>query len=228
MRRGLLIVGIVLLLLGVIAAAVPMALPASTSIPPSPSALIESPNLLGSGTLNLHWSGASDQTNVTVYECDSSACANLVSRLGGATGSSGSISVPVSGGTWYAITETGSSTPVSATLGIVGLTTLVVIGVILAVLGAVLALVGMRTTAKPRVAEPPRSGPSTTGSPSMGSAPAAGSASDSHIMEAAASPAALTAGSRPTLICAHCGAANEPWLTNCRKCQRTLTSTGTG
>ncbi|MCI4336409.1 MAG: hypothetical protein L3K17_04330 [Thermoplasmata archaeon] len=39
--------------------------------------------------------------------------------------------------------------------------------------------------------------------------------------------AASTAGSqRPSLVCPKCGTVNESWLTNCRKCKRSLFSTG--
>jgi uncharacterized membrane protein len=228
MRRALVVIGIVLLLLGVVAAVVPMVVPSSFTIPQYPSALTQSPNLVGSGTLNVRWSGANAQTVVTIYQCGSSGCDTLVSQLGNGTGASGSISVPVSGGGLYAITEDGSSVPVAATASIVGITTLVLIGIVLALIGVVLAVVGWRTTARPRAAPTPYRVDRVKPAPGAGTSSSAPSPdpSDSHIMEAAESPAALS-GTRPTLICNHCGAPNEPWLTNCRKCKRPLASTGT-
>ncbi|MCI4351505.1 MAG: hypothetical protein L3K15_08350, partial [Thermoplasmata archaeon] len=33
---------------------------------------------------------------------------------------------------------------------------------------------------------------------------------------------------RATIICGFCGTPNEPWITQCRKCKRPLSSTGKG
>lgn len=38
--------------------------------------------------------------------------------------------------------------------------------------------------------------------------------------------AAQVGGARQPLICPNCGAANDPWLTNCKTCQRPLMTTG--
>jgi hypothetical protein len=62
--------------------------------------------------------------------------------------------------------------------------------------------------------------------PAESSAPPAAE-EDAGTIQPPVSPAAQPgAGPRPNIQCSHCGAWNEPWITNCRKCQRTLTSTG--
>lgn len=62
------------------------------------------------------------------------------------------------------------------------------------------------------------------------SAPAAGAIEEEPTSQyyqgsnVVANPSAR--GQRPSLICPKCGTANEPWLTNCRKCKRALVTTG--
>jgi uncharacterized membrane protein/ribosomal protein L40E len=230
MRRGLVVVGIVLLLLGVVAAVVPMVVPANTSIPPANSAQILTLNIIGSGTVTITWSGADSGTMVSVYQCSSSDCSST-SQIASGSGSSGALSFSASGGTTYAINEVGTSSSVAATLAVVGVTPLVLIGIILVVVGLVLLVFGWRTTAKPRSAASTRPVGAQEGlwstAPAQGipaSSPGA-EGSGGHIMEAADAPAALS-GTRPTRICDHCGTPNEPWITNCRKCMRPLASTG--
>lgn len=85
----------------------------------------------------------------------------------------------------------------------------------------------------------PSSGPAPTMTPTRAApliprAPEAAPSEESNMYqsgedepETVASSATPTGGSRrPNIKCPNCGTMNEPWITNCRWCKRTLTSTG--
>jgi len=222
MRKGFLITGIILLVIGLISIAYPIAIGTSGSIPALPDQAAPIPPIVGSGAYTVKWSGGTADTHVVLYQCVTSACASIGPILANASGASGSFTVTLTAGDSYGLFEYGTPISVSATATDMGITLLVLIGIILVVVGLVLALFAFvgrgRRAGRAAVAEEPvtpaESPPPTADQPDQGTIQAA--------IPAAAQP---TAGVRANLKCAHCGAWNEPWLTNCRKCQRTLTST---
>jgi hypothetical protein len=155
MRTGIFAIGLVVLVLGVILLAVSIVgLPQANSIPPqSVGGLSISPPFLGSGTVNLAWSGANSQFRVSVYSCGSSQCTSIPSAnnlVANGAGASGTLSFTASGGQYYlAVSNPQTSITVPVTITATGgLTLLSVIGIALLVVGAVVAVLGFRMKAK--------------------------------------------------------------------------------
>jgi len=224
MRKGLFITGIILLLIGLISIAYPMVVGTSSSIEAYPNLSEAVPPVVGSGTFTLHWSGGTADTHVVLFQCVSSNCSVIGPILANATGASGSFSVTLHSGDSYALFEYGTPFSVAGSATDMGITPLVLVGIVLVVVGAVLA--GLAFVGRGRVAEagpeepvmPPESAPVAvveTPTPDAGT-----------VQPPVPSAAAPPPGRRANIKCSHCGAWNEPWLTNCRRCQRTLTSTG--
>ena len=243
------VVGLLLLLL--------LGLGSSTSaeIPAFPGAEEVTPPLTVGGipsTISVSWSGAAAGTQVQVYLCKDSSCSSLGGSVASGSGTSGSLSFGYSAGSTYAITETGTSGGVSATLAIHGLLVLGVVGIVLIVLGALVAGIGWRRAPKVRAVEPEPEAPGSemiygveTERPSTltpessapwtaasSSATPAAEAPAEEPMPVRAPPARPTdvpttqAGGRPPIQCRACNTWNEPWLVNCRWCHRALTTTG--
>jgi hypothetical protein len=224
MRKGLLVTGIILLLIGLISIAYPMVVGTSSSVEAYPNLSQAVPPLVGSGTFTLHWSGGTADTHVVLFQCVDSSCSTIGPILANQSGASGTLSATLRAGDYYALFEYGTPFSVPATATDMGITPLVLVGIVLVVVGAILALLAFvgrgRRVEQVAPAEPvmPAESP-----PSAAPAPE----EDAGTVQQADAPAAPPpAGRRANLKCAHCGAWNEPWLTNCRKCQRTLTSTG--
>jgi ribosomal protein L40E len=220
MRKGLLITGIILLLIGVVSIAYPMVVGESVSIPDLPSEASPIPPLVGSGAYTVTWSGGTGETHVVLYQCVSSACSTIGPILANESGASGSFTVTLAAGTTYALFEYGTPISVSGTAMDRGITPLVLAGIVLIVIGALVA--GLAVLPSRRRAERPVPALPVM-PPEMPPSPA--EVDQGTIQAAIPAAAQPTAGKRANLKCAHCGAWNEPWLTNCRKCQRTLTST---
>lgn len=258
MRKGILIVGIVLLVLGLIAIAIPFATETQSSALPAGSGIAYSPtSLVTSGTLTVSWSGAAATTVVSVYTCSSSSCSNAASNpsIAHGTGSSGSFSVSVSPGTYYEISQSGSS-EFLISLQTTGIAYAEVVGIALVVVGVVVAILGFR--AQPRARPAPAPEPEVQNevvmpapmSPVTDAAPVEMTADEEHRQQYVlpASKAQATAddvqvvipgkppssdtppptapGGRPPIRCASCGTWNEPWLDVCRWCKRPLSHTG--
>ena len=221
MRKGLLVAGIIVLVLGVLLAAYGFAVlnTSSVTIPGNGSVEEFSVPSVGSAGVTISWSGAPSGTTVNVVQCEN-ACQTLGSETAAGSGSTGSVSFTASSGTTYGIYATGASNGVPSTVKVTGITILDLIGIVLLVLGAVLALLGVRMKARA-----PRPEPMAAPMPAAVDAPA-----DDDVTVVAPPPSqaavAPVAGQRANLTCSHCGTVNEPWLTNCRKCKRPLTSTG--
>ncbi len=223
MRKGVLITGIILLVLGLGSIAYPMVIGGPVTIPELPSQIGPIPPIIGSGTYTVTWSGGTSSTYVVLYQCVDSSCSSIGAILANGTGASGSFKATLTAGDSYGLFEDGTPISVSGTATDMGITPLVLIGVILVVVGLILTLFAFmsrgRRAGRGVVADEPvtpAESPPPSNEPDQGTIQAA--------IPAAAQP---TAGVRANLKCSHCGAWNEPWLTNCRKCQRTLTSTGT-
>ena len=160
MRKGILVAGIVVLVLGGLLLGASFILDSSSQTIPSPSTHSEltfSPNFIGSGTVSLSWSSAGSQFRFSVYQCASSACSSpgSSSPLANGAGNSGSVSFSATGGQYYVIVVTGgqasgNAVPVTVTLS-GGLTPLLLIGIVVLAIGAIVALLGYRAKAKPKV-----------------------------------------------------------------------------
>ena len=240
MRRGLLVGGILLLLIGVVLVVLPLLNSASVTIPHYNGDIQVTPSILGSGTMSLKWSGGSASTFVAVFACDSSGCSTANAPIANSSGASGTLTASVKGGTTYAITEFGSAPTVDATISFSGLTATQIGGIALLVVGAALAFVGWRSAPRPArdhstaTAEPLIAAvaagatsptPNMVATPySMPEVPAGRTEQMEYLPPASTSP--VPGSTRAARKCAHCGAMNEPWITNCRSCQRPLASTG--
>ncbi|MCI4351621.1 MAG: hypothetical protein L3K15_08955, partial [Thermoplasmata archaeon] len=149
MRVGPLVAGVIALLFGVVLVAMtfvssPVTIPASGGFVPVTT------NALAGGTLSVSWSGAPSSTTVAVYHCGSTcvftsqtACAGMPCTAQGGPaatghGGSGSLSLSVANGASYAILAQGTNAPLSASTTVTGLTLVMLLGIILAVLGVVL------------------------------------------------------------------------------------------
>ncbi|MCI4367690.1 MAG: hypothetical protein L3K08_08060 [Thermoplasmata archaeon] len=214
------------------------------------------PTIWGSGSLSVSWNGGGAGTVVTLYNCGSAcpitpSALTALPKAGSGTGGSGSFSATVSGGTTYGMVENGTANNLVTTTQQVGFTSLGLIGIIIAIVGVVLIVLPSRrraaageeevysdeTTSEENLGAPmpvteepePTPVPSTPArtpaaapaapAPTPYQAPSANVSSD-------VSAAQANARGRPNLTCAHCGALNEPWLTNCRRCKRPLSKTG--
>jgi hypothetical protein len=228
------IIGIVVLVLGLIVIALAFAVlnSSSNTVPAQSTGSVAeiTPTILGGGSMAISWSGAASGAAVTMYSCpDSNSCANApystdqLTVVGSGSGASGSFSASVTGGRTYILTETGDSNGVAVTAKTTGISVVGIVGIVIAILGAILAILPSRArAAAPEAAEPePTHDTPDTADRS--------NPQGEYVMAAAPAPPAVDAagpGNRPVLKCASCGTLNEPWLTNCRWCKRTLTTTG--
>ncbi|HEV8050447.1 MAG TPA: hypothetical protein VGP88_07620 [Thermoplasmata archaeon] len=224
MRKGLVVIGVILLIVGLLAAGLTFQQTSSATIPQTPSAEVATLGSVTAGSMMVTWSGGTSASVIDVYS--GSGCGSGTPVASG-TGSSGSFTFSVSSGATYSLCTTAGPT-VSATLQIDGFVPLTFIGIVLAAIGAFLLVVGIM--AKPRTrAAPAEVGPaSPPAAPARSSAPMSNAATEGdqgYIMQAAPSAPEVAQGNRPMIKCASCGTLNQPWLHNCRQCQRALTST---
>jgi hypothetical protein len=227
MRKGLVIVGVILLIIGVLAAGLTFQQTSNVTVPPGPSSETATLGSVTAGSMMVSWSGGSSATVIDVF---SGAGCQTGSPLASGSGASGSLTLSVSSGATYSLCTTAGGS-VSATIQIDGFVPLTFIGIVLAAVGAFLIVIGV--LARPHV----RAAPAEVGSaaPAAPSQPSGGSSSDmhaprdttdqGHIMEAAPAAPEVAQGNRAMIKCASCGTLNEPWLHNCRWCQRALTTT---
>jgi uncharacterized membrane protein len=254
MRKGIVVAGIVLLVFGLIALAVPFATSSqSAALQPTSSGgaggLAYSPtSLVSSGTLSVSWSGAASTTTVSVSPCDTSSCTSTSAAIASGTGSSGSFSLSVQPGHYYLISQNGN-TEFLVSIQTTGFEFVDVIGIVLIVVGLVLAVLGYRATARarpeavPEVAPegemvrtedtplpPPISDPAREAYLLPSSAAGATAENTKTVIperpNASDTPPPTGPGGRPPIRCSSCGTWNEPWLDSCRWCKRALTSTG--
>ena len=160
MRRGLAIGGIVLIVIGVALFGGGYALISSgtTETASAGQVLSLTPTTVGSSTVSVSWSGA--PAGATVYLMTGSpTCTSPSGVVVQGSGSSGSFSASVSPGTTYALYACSGTSPAGAsfTYSSSGLTYLMVIGIVLAVVGLLLLVLGARRrieAAPPQTAEP--------------------------------------------------------------------------
>ncbi|MCI4326137.1 MAG: hypothetical protein L3K16_00645 [Thermoplasmata archaeon] len=231
MRKGLVVVGVVLLIIGVLAAGLTFQLSQSANVPAAPSAETATMPTLEDGSVTVSWSGGTAATVLGVFS--GTGCTNgPAAPLASGSGASGSVTVSVTSGTTYQICTTAGG-PVSATIQTDGFGIFVIVGIVLAAMGAFLLVIGVM--ARPRTRAAPAEVDAATPAATDSTQPSDGSMSDlhaprdptdqGHIMQAAPIAEQAAQGNRAMIKCASCGTLNEPWLHNCRRCQRALTTT---
>lgn len=230
MRRGLVIAGIVLLLIGVVLAVLPLLQTSAIDIPAYPSDNTITPNMIGPGSITITWSGAPSSTHVVVFPCSGGTCSGSATPIANVSGGSGTITFTASSGSSYAVTEFNGGASVSGTVKVGGLVALQLIGIVLLVIGLVLVVLGLRGRARAPAPESVEPAPAPVETGVMGNPTESASAPEAVYMAppstaASASPGG-SPGARANRQCASCGTMNEPWITNCRKCKRPLASTG--
>jgi hypothetical protein len=244
------VLGLVVLILGVVVVAVSFSGFNDTNATiPAQATNSEAeypPNILSSGTFTVSWSGAPSATSVSIYSCPDATCSNgpylitQLSLLSQGSGGSGSLSATVQPGHDYVLIENGSADGLVVTETQTGLTWLGVIGLVLAILGVVLVALPTREVEKKPEPEPEDDVPETvlapppkvemveTPTPVYRPPAASAGAPEVSVSEfgTGAAPSKVmggaTGGARAPIKCASCGTLNEPWLTNCRWCKRTL------
>jgi hypothetical protein len=232
MRKGLVVVGVVLLIVGILAAGLTFQQTTQETIPSAPNALTVTLGTVVAGTMTVTWSGGVAGETFDVFECASSTCSDTGSPLATGHGDSGSLSFSVSSGTTYAFQVSGQA--VSASVQINGFAILTIVGIILAAIGSFLLVIGI--VAKPRV----RAAPTEVMAPTAAAAPPSfagetpgqtwhtGPRGQETIMKARVEAPQAAQGTLQSIKCASCGTMNEPWLHNCRWCQRPLETTASG
>ncbi|MGI0052862.1 MAG: hypothetical protein ACRECR_01190 [Thermoplasmata archaeon] len=257
MRRGILIAGIIVLVIGVLIVVggyVAESASQSSAMPGYPDYLSQTPTAIGGVHESVSWSGESPGASVYLTDGTPSCPATSGTVVAQGTGASGSFSASLSSGTTYALYSCNGSASGSVSTSTTGISILVLIGIVLAVLGAIVALVGARARPKTRpapsevpVEAAPSEEPSAYFVPKPMTAQEAGSASTgttpigtrpepptpaqfmpAYDPGASGATASGPGGARPNRTCNYCGTVNESWITNCRKCKRPLASTSTG
>ena len=232
MRKGLVIVGVILLIVGVIAAGFTYQQTTDLQIPQSPNASVATLGSVTAGTITVNWNSGSSNTVVKACQCADPSCGSLGSVVGSGTGGSGSFSFSASSGATYAFAS--NSAGVSGSVVIDGFVPLTFIGIALAGVGAFLLVVGAMARPRHRPAPTPMMEPTPAAGP-MGSSraplmgtPTSGSEEEMVMPPMAAEPSPAAGSSNPAQMikCASCGTLNEIWLHNCRWCKRPLTTTG--
>jgi hypothetical protein len=266
MRIGPLVAGVAALIVAALLLVLAL-LGTSATVPQAGSYLEVSPHLIGSGTMTVSWSGATSTTQVGIYNCGSSACSFTspsgcnglpCTAAGGpvasGTGGSGSLHTQVQSGTNYAVVQSGTAQPLSTSTSLLGLTYVLLIGIIILILGGLLlGLSRGRSAPRPARAPKPRAvrapepemepeeaetgyvdeeGPSEMATPAPRRTYVAPPPTPEELEEPPEpeppAPMPSPTAQRAPIQCAKCGRLNEPWLTNCRYCRRPLTSTASG
>ena len=147
MRRGLVIGGVVLLLIGLLMIGASYALNSAgtTQAVPAGSAWSLTPSTIGSSSVTVTWSGAG--SGATVYLVSGSvACTGATGIVAQGSGDSGSFTATLTPGTTYSLYACTGASPSAATFkySAMGITYLILIGIILAIIGIILLAMGMR------------------------------------------------------------------------------------
>jgi hypothetical protein len=223
MRKGLFVVGLVLLIIGIAAAGLTFQQSQSVSVPQSPNASVVTLGSVTDGSMTFSWSGGSSTTWVNVSECADSSCSSFTSTVAAGHGASGSSTFSVGGGDTDEIYT--NSPGVTGTVQIDGFVILTFIGIVLAGLGAFLLIVGVLARPKMRAAPAEVATPAeAAGAPDTPAVGASAAEGPGFTMPAPAAAAQQTAPGQ-MVKCASCGTLNEMWLHNCRWCKRPLMGT---
>lgn len=168
MRRGLVIGGVVLLVIGILVAGGGYALNAGSSqtIIPAGSAFVISPTGVSGGPFSGSWSGAPAGTTVYITT-NQGSCISPSGVVAKSTGANGTISATLSIGTTYYVfaCASGSPTTITMTYTYSGVSYFIVIGIVLAVLGVILLVIGARAKPKRPAATPAAPMPPAGASP---------------------------------------------------------------
>jgi hypothetical protein len=161
MRKAWFVAGAVGLAVGVVLFVVSMLLTTTVSIPLYPQErVLDGLHAYGSATMQVHWSGGDISTVIHVYHCLTSTCETGGPEIGNATGGSGAIAVGVVGGASYALAITGSSSTVNATINLIGITPIGLVG--MAVLLTGIGLIALAVRRSPGGTSGPSTSPPAT------------------------------------------------------------------
>lgn len=147
MRRGLTIAGIVVLIIGVLLIGVGYAVNAmgTTTDVSAGRVLTLTPQTIGSASVQISWSGA--PSGATVYLVSGTpTCSSPSGVIAQGSGATGSFGTTLSSGTTYSLYACNGGSGAAATFvySSTGLTYLIVIGIVVAVIGAILLVLGAR------------------------------------------------------------------------------------
>jgi uncharacterized membrane protein len=147
MRRGVVIGGVVLVVIGLlmVTGGYLLASASANAVIPAGSELSISPSGATGGTFSGSWSNATSGTTVYIVT-GTASCVSPTGVVAKSGGASGSISASLSVGTTYQIyaCALGSPSAVTLTYTYIGLSWLMVIGIVLAVIGIILIVMGAR------------------------------------------------------------------------------------
>lgn len=152
MRRGIVIGGIVLVIIGLLAVGGGYAIGSASTTVTTPAGSVETltPSTIGGGSISVSWTGAA--AGDTIYLMSGTAtCSGPSGVVAKGTGASGSFSASLSSGTTYSLYACSGASPAGATFtySFSGISTLMLIGIVLAVVGALLLVAGF--VAKPKM-----------------------------------------------------------------------------
>jgi uncharacterized membrane protein len=156
MRRGLMIAGVILLVIGIALTAWNLYdnYNPTSKTDPGGTILSFTPNGIGPFVSTIRWSGADSSTNFYV-STDQPTCLFPPSGVvASGSGTDGSVSVVLNAGTTYYLVACSGAASVSISVSTVGLGTLTVIGIVLIVIGLILIAIARRrrqNTAPPPV-----------------------------------------------------------------------------
>ncbi len=211
MRKGLLVAGIVLLVIGAALAGYGFTANSQTLNLTPDNAAVAPTNTVGSNPVTISWTGGTSATTVTLYN----GCTPSSPVIASGNGASGSFTATLSAGGNYCVSAGLSS--VSLTIASHGITYGELGGIVLLIIGVLLAIIGAVT--KPMVR-------STPARKTAAQVSAAATEAGTDVYTAGPDAAGPTPGVRANQVCTYCGTTNEAWLTNCRQCKRPLASTG--
>jgi uncharacterized membrane protein len=148
--RGLRIGGIVLIILGIILVGLSVAVqesPTSVAIPAGSADVLSPPSTsLGSASFSVSWTGAAGGTEVYLVTGTPSCSGTPGGLVASGSGSSGSFTATLQSGTSYELygCDGGSPEGLSVSWTATGLSLLLIIGIVVAVLGVLLLVLGTR------------------------------------------------------------------------------------
>lgn len=167
MRKGLFVVGVVVLIIGIALAAGSVYLNqvATTNNLSAGQYLSLTPSSIGSTTIYLNWNSA--VAGATVYIATATPnCGAQTGVVTSGTGASGSLSAALTSGTTYYVfaCASGSLTAVNTSYTSFGISILLLVGIIIAVIGVIILVLSFRKKAAPM--------PATMPAPTMSAPPA--------------------------------------------------------
>lgn len=155
MRRGLVVAGAVVLVAGLLLFAFSMAVTTTVSIPVFPQEqVLQGIHAFGSATMQVHWNGGVAASVVHVFRCTLANCSTGGDEVGNATGAAGTMAVGVVGGASYALSVTGPPAKVSASINLIGITPIGLVGFVVLLVGVGFLVVAFRKSRTPSATRP--------------------------------------------------------------------------